>query len=129
MRKSVNYFKSFSITLSLLILLKGCVVYPKTPVSLQEIALEKTRSKVEFNEGETHKFKYITAKDKEFYGVKQISSELISIRLNPDEISAVYPKNKTASTLVTLGPLALITGLLVVVWVSGGPAIGSFGWQ
>ena len=105
--------KTLSFLLSLLILLQGCVVYKNTPVGLDEIAREKVMAKVVNRDGEKHKFRYISVKDSEFYGIKKISGKLVNIRLNESEIDAIYPKNKTVSTVLELLSLALIATFII----------------
>ena len=120
--------KFLSSLLSLIILLQGCVVYQKSPTSLEAVSQEKIRTKVETIDGKTQKFKHVVFEAGTFYGIKQVSGKLVKIPLNKEDIESIYAKNKTASTVLTLTPLVLITGLFVVVAASGGPSIGSIGW-
>lgn len=95
------------------ILCQSCVVYHKTPVSIEQAAEEETKTKILLKNGSIEKFKYITHENNQFYGVRMTGNGLVNIPLEVDAISNIQVKNKTGSVLVTVIPLAALTALVI----------------
>ncbi len=91
----------------LLLPLHSCVVYHKTPSTLEQAAELPIRAKVTNVQGEQTKYRYIMLKDGAYYGVKKQSGEVVKIPLNAEELEKVQVKNKVASTWLTVGAIAL----------------------
>lgn len=97
-------------------LFQSCVVYRKTPTSLEEASKQQIRTKIIKTNGEISKYRYITYEDGQFYGVRKKSGELVKTPLSEQEIKKVLTNNKSASTWVTVGVIAYaILGVIAVI--------------
>ena len=99
--------KTIAWFLTALMLFQSCVVYHKTPTTLEKASQEQIKTKVTNNEGETIKFKYIAYEDGVFYGVNKKSGEIIKTPLDKQYVETVLIKNKSASTWVTVLVIAV----------------------
>ena len=99
--------KTIAWFLTALMLFQSCVVYHKTPTTLEKASQEQIKTKVTNNEGETIKFKYIAYEDGVFYGVNKKSGEIIKTPLDKQYVEPVLIKNKSASTWVTVLVIAV----------------------
>ena len=105
--------KTIAWFLTALILFQSCVVYHKTPTTLEKASQEQIKTKVTNNEGETIKFKYITYEDGVYYGVNKKSGEIIKTPLDKQYVETVLIKNKSASTWVTIA--AILVPVLAII--------------
>jgi hypothetical protein len=101
-------------SLSVILLLQGCVVYHKNPITLEQAAEQKTPVKVHFQGDETVKFKYIVEEDGLFYGSDKKTREWSIILLDEGRVQNVYGKNKSASTWITIGVIGVPIVILVI---------------
>lgn len=109
------------------ILCQSCVVYHKTPVTLEQAVRDNTKTKIVLEDGRVEKFKSITSQDGRYYGNRMTGDGLLTIPLAIDSISEVQVKNKTASLLVTVIPLAALTALVIAGSNFSVGTVGSFG--
>ena len=100
------------------------MVYHKTPVSIGQAVEEETKTKILLNNGSTERFKYITHENEQFFGVRMTGNGLVNIPIDVNSVSRVHVKNKTASVLVTVIPLAALTALII----AGSNQPAGFGW-
>ena len=107
--------KTIAWFLTALMLFQSCVVYHKTPTTLEKASEERLNTKVTNNEGETTKFKHITYENGQFYGVSKKGGEVIKMPLDQKSIQTVLIKNRTASILVSIG---VVTGSIFIVIIS-----------
>ena len=117
-----NRLKTIALVLTALLLFQSCVVYHKTPTTLEKASQERIKTKVINANGETAKYKYITYEDGQFYGINKDFDErgkLVKTPLSEQELEKILIKNKSASNWVTiasivvsLGAIALIVGLI-----------------
>ncbi|MBT8235656.1 MAG: hypothetical protein KJO04_05655 [Bacteroidia bacterium] len=112
-------FKSITILLALLVLFQGCVVYHKTPTTLEQARQEHIKTKITNTDNETMTYKYITYEEGTFYGVTTRYGKEVKKPLNDEDIVRIITKNKSASTWVTVtviaGPIiALIIAMIAV---------------
>lgn len=124
MKRIRNHLKICSCILILAILCQSCVVYHKTPVTLDQAAREKTKTKIVLEDGRVEKFKSITNQDGRYYGNRMTGDGLLTIPVDIDSIYEVHVKNKTASILVTIIPLAALTALVIA---GSNFSVGGFG--
>ena len=113
--------KPIALILTALLLFQSCVVYHKTPTTIQQASQEQIRTKIIKTNGEISKYKYITSEDGTFYGVKLKSGEWIKTPLDQKEIAQVLTKNISTSKTLTIVVLSLV-GLYIVgavIYVSG----------
>ena len=90
--------------LTTLMLFQSCVVYHKTPTTLEKASQERIKTKITNIEGETFKYKYVTFEEGQFYGVHEPEEfgEFVKVPLESEDIINVRTKNKSASTWVTI---------------------------
>ncbi len=113
--------KPIALILTALLLFQSCVVYHKTPTTIQQASQEQIRTKIIKTNGEISKYKYITSEDGIFYGVKLKSGEWSKTPLDQKEIARVLTKNISTSKTLTIVVLSLV-GLYIVgavIYVSG----------
>jgi hypothetical protein len=121
MKTLKNRLKPIALFLTTLLLFQSCVVYHKTPTTIQQASQEQIRTKIIKTNGEISKYKYITFEDDIFYGVKLKSGEWIKTPLDQKEIAQVLTKNISTSKTLTIVVLSLV-GLYIVgavIYVSG----------
>lgn len=131
MRKIHNKrFKTTAVVLAFLVLLQGCVVYHKTPTTLEQASNEYIKTKITNTDNETTKYKYITFEEGTYYGVNKRSGELVKTPLNSEEINRILIKNRTASTWVTVTVIAtpVIALGVALIAVSNSSMIGGGVW-
>ena len=109
MRTIRKYPRTICCLLIAMTLLQSCVVYRKTPISLEEASKQQIKTKIIKNNGEITKYKYITYEDGQFFGVREEFNdrvELIKTPLSEQEIKMVLIKNNSASAWFTVGVIA-----------------------
>ena len=105
--------------LTLLILLQSCVVYQKSPSSLEEASQLRTQTKVTILNGTEIKFKFLSFEDGQYYGARKTSGELQRTLVKPENVRTVQVKNKKASTLATVGAVVVPVVAFVAIgrWI------------
>lgn len=96
-------------------LCQSCVIYHKTPSTLEQASEERIKTKIINANGATLKYMYIEYKDGMYYGVNKKSGTLVRVPLKEEEVTVLL-KNQTATTLTSLA----IIGGSVLVFVIGG---------
>ena len=126
MRKiQTKRLKSTAVFLASLILLQGCVVYHKTPTSLEQARQENIKTKITTTDNETSKYKYITYEEGTFYGVNKKKGELVKSPLNGAEIEKILTKNKSASTWATVITIAVPVIAIIIFAATYEVSVGS----
>ena len=120
--------KTTAFFLTALLLFQSCVVYQKAPTTLEQASREQVMTKITYTNGETAKYNYITFEDGVFYGVNNDWDErgaLTKTRLTGQESMRVFTKNKSASTWLTVGiiavPAVILAGVLAGQSVNPSP--------
>ena len=103
-----------SVLLMALMLLQGCVVYHKTPSTLEQAAQVPVRTKVTNLQGEKTKYRYIQREDGIYYGVKKQDREMVRTPLEAGELEKIQVKNKVASTWLTVGVIVVPVGAIAI---------------
>ena len=114
--------KTIAWLLSGLMLFQSCVIYHKTPTTLEKASQSQLKTKITNTNGETSIYKYITYEDGVFYGVSKKSGELVKTPLDETYINKLLIKNKSASTWVTVAVIAvpiIAFGIAVIVALQG----------
>jgi hypothetical protein len=143
--KTTN-LKLIAYSLAVLMLMQSCVVYHKTPVSVDEAVASNNMVKIYTTENKIHKFEKLVTEDGKIYGIKSIRQMSFDLNkklyttyikeidqdkglvkiLFPFEIEEVYTKNKTMSNLATVvmvfSPL-IIMAILIGLWVAAGSPV------
>ncbi|MBC2838841.1 hypothetical protein [Robiginitalea sp. SC105] len=107
MNATSKWFKAIARILAVLLLFQSCVVYHRTPTTLEKAAREQIKTKVASTGGETYRFDYITYEDGKYYGVNRSSGEWLKTPLDQTVITQAYLKNKRASTWATLATISV----------------------
>ncbi|NND52274.1 MAG: hypothetical protein HKN54_07700 [Flavobacteriaceae bacterium] len=111
--------KSTPILLALLILLQGCSVY-KGSLTLEEAISTQKQVKVTTSEyPKPIQFKRIEAVDGQYVGVPKRYSSSEAMILQEDKITEIKEHDKTASTIISFTPLAIILALGIVLFADG----------
>ena len=110
--------KAITLFLTVLLLFQSCVVYHKTPTTLEKAAQEQIKTKVTNTNGDIFKYKYITFEEGQFYGVHEPEErgEFVKVPLESEDIINVRTKNKSASSWVTI--LVITVSALAIVAIS-----------
>ena len=129
--KTTN-LKWIAYALSTLMLMQSCVVYHKTPVSVDEAVASNNTVKIYTTEDQKYNFKKLVKEEGNIYGISSIKGvnkkifapyvkgidqekELIKILL-PFEIKEIYMKNKTMSTVYTILLFTSPGWILAAMW-------------
>ncbi len=115
MKKIRNHLRICSCILIIAILCQSCVVYHKTPVTLEQAVQENTKTKILLEDGRVEKFNSITFKDQQYFGARKTSFDQVSIPINVNAVSEVRVKNEKASGVFTA--VTVIVGLGTLVWI------------
>ena len=117
--------KTIAWFLTALMLFQSCVVYHKTPTTLEKASREQVKTKVTKTNGDIFKYKFITYEDGVFYGVNvdpggvQESIETARTPLNEVDVDGVFLKNKSASTWVTILSFAVPVLTIAIISAAG----------
>lgn len=125
MKTLKNKLKSISFLFALVMIIQSCTVYKSKPISLDQAVQKESKVRVQTNDNEKLKFKKIIFENSNYYGVKKSKGELVRIPLNQEFIFNIKEKNKTLSTVLSIGiPLVIVGGLLVIA--ASSMSMGSF---
>ena len=119
-------FKTIAWFLTALILFQSCVVYHSTPTSLDTAYRKQTKTKVINRNGEAFKYRLITYENGEYYGVERMVPDTVKTSLSLEEISRVYTKNQTATTLVNIGVFAIPVVTIIVLFAIEMDSVGDW---
>lgn len=115
--------------LSTVLLLQSCVVYHKTPATLEKASREQVKTKVTNTDGDIAKIKYVTYESGVFYGVNKKSGELVKTPLDEEYINKIVTKNKSASTWATVTVIAIPVAAVIILIATAYPMVDySGGW-
>ena len=118
-----NRLKPIAFFLTALPFFQSCVVYHKTPTTLEQASREQTRTKVTTEENKTYKFNYITYDNGVFYGINKRNGKPVKTSLYNEVVTGVYEQNDAASTLTTVGTIigipVLLMGIVYIAYVEG----------
>jgi len=130
-----SYLKPISILLMFLITLQSCVVYHSKTASVDEAIQSANRVKVVSTSNDIYKFKNLQNEDEKIYGITKANSSTakkfsdqetteimgsknVSILLSDTQINEIYLKNKTMSTVLTVGAIVVPVGILVLISIN-----------
>ena len=111
-----NQIKHLALLFASLILFQSCVVYQKTSVSLEQAAKSEVKVKVITKADETYKFHHIGFEDGKFYGEQKTTGyKNVIIPLQDNEIYKVLLKDKSTSTILSIGLGVILIGAFVAI--------------
>ena len=112
--------KATPILLAFLILLQGCSVY-KGSLTLEEAIATQKQVKVRTTEyPKPLLFKRIEAVDGQYIGIPKRYSSSQAVVLQEEKITEIKEHDKTASTIISFTPLALIVAAGIILFSSDG---------
>ena len=108
MRTIRKNLRTFSFLMTAIILCQSCVVaYHKTPVSLEEAAQKKTRTKILLKDGRVERFNYVYFEDQRYYGTRKTGKGDLRITINESTVNEVRVKNKAATDIINVVMVAI----------------------
>ncbi len=130
--KTIKIFLNpISYLLALLILLQGCVIYKKQPVTIDEAVTANTNVRIETKDNQTNKFKRIEFKNGQYLGIskflkthkeintttglvdEKVKIENLQTPLQENNINEILIKSKTMSTVVPMALVVLSTTVIL----------------
>lgn len=100
--------------LVIMMVFQSCTVYKSTPVTLGEAVKADTKVKIEKRNGEKLKYyRIVQGNDGKYYGDEIKNKMHNNFLINEDEIEKIQIKDKTTSTILTIGIPVLIVGLAI----------------
>lgn len=112
--------RTLSFVLSLLFLLQCCHVYYEVPISLDEAVAADRRIKVTTTNEKKYKFRKIEKTDSIYYGIVVTRGQKAKVPLDTKKIQSIRPVNKTASTVLTVGAIAV--PVFIITAIIAGPS-------
>ena len=113
------HYRIIAFSFSILILFQGCTVYKSANVTLDEAVIANTKVRVKTNDNKTLRFEKIQLDNGVYYGMMYLNKSWVKIPVNEDNFDKIQVKDKTSSTILTIGiPLAIIGGALGVIVLS-----------
>jgi hypothetical protein len=113
-----NRLKPIALILTALLLFQSCVIYHKTPTTLEQVSQQRIYTKVTTEDNKTFKFQYITYENGTFNGINERNGKVIRTSLYNEKVTGVYEINNAASTLATLATFVgipiIVTGLVFI---------------
>jgi len=115
--------KTIALLLTALLLFQSCVVYHKTPTTLEHASQDRIKTQITRSNGEISKYDYIANEDGVYYGVYTDWDEQVKTPLSEQEITKVLTKDKSTSTVLTIGVIAVpVIGITLLIGLaSAGP--------
>jgi hypothetical protein len=127
-----THLKYIAYALAALMLMQSCVVYHKTPVSVDEAVATNKPVKIYTTENKIYKFKKLVREEDNIYGISSLKGlnkkifaqyvkeidqekELIKILL-PFEIKEIYERNRTMSTVYTILIMTSPVWIFFAMW-------------
>ena len=88
------FLKPVSYLLTFLILLQGCIIYKKKPVTINEAVKANTNVRIETKDNQLIKFKRIEFENGQYFGINKFHKEFIKTSIEVDMVENVKIKNK-----------------------------------
>lgn len=128
MKTIKQHFRTVARILSLLVFFQGCTVYRSVPVSLEQATQNESKVKVRTKRNDKLKFKRIGVEDGNYYGVKKSKGVIVKTPLDSNFIDSINEKNRTLSTILSIGiPVIIVGGLIAIAAASGFGSVGISG--
>lgn len=122
------YSKVVALFCSILILFQGCTVYKSAPISIEHAVQNENKVKVITKSGEKFKFSRIGIEDNSYYGVSKSKGEVVKTVLDEKSINTIKEKDKTLSTVLSLGvPVVILGAILVTAASAAGKVLTGIG--
>ena len=113
MNRLKKSLKPISLLLAFVVLLQGCTVYKLTSITLEQAVQKKSKTKVEWNNGFTSKYKKIVFENGNYYGVIKNDGQIQKSPLDEKNIAKILPKDQLLSPVLN-SPLYILAGGFLV---------------
>jgi len=107
------HLKIAAFLISLMILMQGCTVYKSSAATLDEAHKSQNKVKVTTSNNESIKFNSVDFIDSEYYGISKQEND--KVLLDENKIKLIRLKNKTLSTIVSIGTPIVLGGLIYLI--------------
>ena len=106
--------KMLTLFLTLVMIIQSCTVYKSSTVTLNQAVQNESKVRVKTVNNEKLKFDRISFENNQYYGVnKKNNQAVIKTPLDQKLIKSVNEKDKTLSTLLSIGiPVVIVGGIL-----------------
>lgn len=122
MRSSTLKNKTISFLLVIALLLQGCVVYKKAPVTLDEALVSSKKILIIKTDGTKLKLRNIEKMDSIYYGYLRTKGKIVKIPLTESDLKTIRLKDPTLSTignaLIVMGTLGLVLAVVFAIALS-----------
>jgi len=112
MRTIKIHLRKAAMVLAALILFPGCTVYKSANVTLEEASRAESVVRVKTNENKSHKYDRVGFENDYYYGLNYKTGDDLKVRLDENRINKVQVKDRTASTVLTVGSVAILLGAM-----------------
>ena len=114
MKKIKIHFRIMAIFFSSLIFFQGCTVYKSANVTLDEAVRADMKARIKTNDNRTLEFKRIRFENGQYYGVHNISRDIIKTQINEQKVERVQLKDKITSIILPVG--MVLVSAVVIIW-------------
>lgn len=115
MKTLKKQIRPITILFAFIMLVQSCSVYKSSTISMYQAVQNESKVKVKTFDNEKLKFDRISIEDNKYYGVKKENNQVVKTPLKEDLIKSVNEKDKTLSTLLSIGvPVVIVGGILAI---------------
>ena len=115
MKTLKKQIRPITLLLAFVILFQGCTVYKSVPISLEQAVQNESKVRVKTKNNEKYKFNRVGVENGNYYGVKKSNNIVVKTPLDQDFINTINEKDKTLSTVLSIGiPVIIVGGLLAI---------------
>jgi len=119
MKTLKKQLRSITLLLAIVMIFQSCTVYKSANVTLDQAVQNESKVKVRTINNERFKFNRIGVEDGNYYGVKKNNSVVIKTPLDQNFIKTINEKDKTLSTILSIGiPVVIVGGVIAVAAAS-----------
>ena len=111
------FLKPISYLIAFLILLQGCTVYKRTPVTLTEAVKANTKVKIKTLDNKTLKYRHIGFQNDKYLGYIKHGKELLRISIKEDMIKKIQLKDNTMSSILTISTIVLVASPFIAATI------------
>ena len=125
MKTLKKQIRPITLLLAFVMLFQGCTVYKSVPITIEQATKEEQQVKILTKNNVKLKFKRIVVENEKLYGVRKVDGINVKLVLDRNSIDTIRAKDKTLSTILSIGIPVTILGLMV--WASAdsfGPSFG-----
>ena len=125
MKTLKKQIRPITLLLAFVMLFQGCTVYKSVPITIEQATKEEQQVKILTKNNVKLKFKRIIVENEKLYGVRKVDGIDVNLVLDRNSIDTIRAKDKTLSTILSIGGTVIIVGGLIAI--AAASSIGSFG--